>query len=283
MKGGYILLNGKFHRESEPLFTCLDLQRLNNGIKESFRTENNLILFAKENYSYLINALSAIGLPAPVEWDLLRLSKDVSRLLNKNHFFLAAKVNIHFFQGIDNTDYLLTAEEIPTGFYPLNEQGLMIDFYEEGVKSDTKLNSYEPSSRFLWISAANFAVSKLKDNLILINKNGHACESIASSFGYLKDNSAVFPSPGSYGYQPPLKSIIIKCAKSSGFRVLVKDNISREDLLNADELFLIDNSLGIQKVLGLNQRRYYSTKTTAIALKLKELAMKEQSNVINGH
>ena len=275
MKGGYILLNGKFHRENELLYTGLDINRLSNGIKESFRAENNVILFAEENYSYLIKALSAIGLYTPKDWDLLRLKHDVSRLLNKNHLFLAASVNINFIQRDGKTDYQLTAEEIPKGFYPLNDQGLMIDFYEEGSKSDSKLNSFEPSSRFLWILATNIAQSKLKHNLILSNNKGFACESIASSFGYIKDNSAILPSQTSFGYQPPLISPIIKCAKSCGLKVLLKDNISREDLLNADELFLIDNCLGIQKILGLETRRFYSTKTTAIALKLKELAMKE--------
>jgi branched-subunit amino acid aminotransferase/4-amino-4-deoxychorismate lyase len=173
---------------------------------------------------------------------------------------------------------LLIAEEIPRGFYPLNEQGLMIDFYEKGVKSDTILNSFEVSSHFIWNIAAHIAHSKSKQNMIIFNYKGHACEGIAASFGYLKDNTAVFPSPGSYGYQPPLNSRIIKCAKSCGFRVLTKSDISREDLLNADELFLIDNSLGIQKILGLESRRYYSTKTVAIALKLKELATKEIDN-----
>jgi branched-chain amino acid aminotransferase len=277
VKGGYILLNGKFHRENEPLFTCLDLQRISMEIKESFRTENNLILFAEENYNYLVNALTAIGLRIPKDWDLPRFRHDVSRLLNKNHLFLASRVIIHFIQNTDKTDYLLTAEEIPRGFYPLNEQGLMIDFYNDGVKSDTIFNSFEPSSRFLWISASNIAVSKSKHNLILFNKKGHACEGITSSFGYLKDNTAVFPSQGSCGYQPPLNSTIIKCTKMCGFKVLEKDNISHDDLLNADELFLIDNCLGIQKILGLDSRRYYSAKTTAIALKLKELAMKEVS------
>lgn len=277
MKGGYILVSGKFHRENEPLFTSLDLHRLSKQIKESFRTENSFILFAEANYAYLLNALSAVELQAPKDWDLQRLKHDVSRLLNKNHLFLAAKVSIHFIQGADNTDYILTAEEIPRGFYPLNEAGLMVDFYNEGVKSDTKLNSYEPSSRFLWMSATNFAVSKLKHNLILSNDKGYACEGIASSFGYLKDNTAVFPSQRSHGYQPPFNPIVIKCTKSCGFKVLLKENISRDDLLNADELFLIDNCLGIQKILGLVSRRYYSAKTTAIALKLKELAMQEIS------
>jgi branched-subunit amino acid aminotransferase/4-amino-4-deoxychorismate lyase len=275
VKGGYILVNGKFHRENEPLFSGLDLQRLGKGMKESFRAENNSILFAEENYSHLVNGLSAIGLHTPGDWDLPRFKQDVSRLLNKNHLFLASSVHIHFIQGTASTDYILSAEEITRGFYPLSEPGLMIDFYDDGIKSNTKLNSFEPSGRFLWIAAADSALSKAKHNLIVFNNKGNACECIASSFAYIKDNTVAFPSRVSGGYQPPLISKIIKCAKSSGFRALVKNDISREDLLSADELFIIDNSLGIQKVLGLDTRRFYSTKTTAIALKLKELAMKE--------
>ena len=278
MKGGYILVNGKFQRDNDPLFTSLDLQRLGNGIKESFRAENNIILFAEENYNYLVKAISAIGFGLPKEWDLSRLRHDVSRLLNKNHLFLAAKVHVHFFYGTENTDYLMSAEEIPRGFYPLNEQGLMIGFYEEGVKSDTGLNCFETSSRFLWITAAHKALSKSKHNMIIFNNKGYACEGIAASFGFIKDNTAVFPSVGSLGYQPPLNSKIIKCAKNCGYKVSLKNDISHEDLLNADELFLIDNCLGIQKVLGLENRRYYSTKTAAIAMKLNELAIKERDN-----
>ena len=277
MKGGYILANGKFHCENDPLFTGLDLHRLSCGIKESFRAENNLILFAQDNFIHLANAMMALGLPTPKDWDLPRLMNDVSRLLNKNHLFLAARVSIHLFPGSDNTGYLLTAEEIPKGFYPLNEPGFLIDFYKEGEKSDTKLNFYEPSSRFLWICAGSNAILNSKHNLILSNKKGYACEGIASSFGYLKDNSAIFPSLASGGYYPPINAKIMKCAKNCGFKVVAKDDISHEDLLNADELFLIDNCLGIQKVLGLKNRRYYSTKTTAIATKLKEIATKEQA------
>ena len=95
MKGGYILFNGKFYRQNDPLFSGSDLYRLNTGIRESFRTENNLVMFAEDNFSYFINALLSIGLPIPYEWNLPRFARDVSRLLNKNHLFLAAKVVLH--------------------------------------------------------------------------------------------------------------------------------------------------------------------------------------------
>lgn len=279
MKGGYILFNGKFYRESDPLFTGADLYRLNTGIRESFRTENNLVMFAEDNFNYFINSLLSIGLPIPDDWDLPRFTRDVSRLLNKNHFFLAAKVFIHLIPGVSGTDYILSAEELPAGFYPISEGGLLIDFYNEGAKAPSIYHAYEPSSRFLWVAATRTALSTSKDNLILSNNQGFACESIAGTFGYLFEGTAVFPAPESQGYCPPILGVVMECAEQSGFKIIEKNEISHEDLLHADELFLVDNCLGIKQVLGLNIRRYYTTGTVNIALKLSEKAREEHPSV----
>jgi len=278
VKGGYILYNGKFYSENDPLFTGADLYRLNTGIRESFRTENNMVIFAEDNFNYLINSLLSIGLPIPKDWDLPRFMKDVSRLLNKNHFFLAAKVVIHLIPGVSGTDYLLTAEEIPAGFYPVNESGLLIDFYTEGAKAPSIYHAYEPSSRFLWIAATRAALSSSKNNLILSNNDGFACESIGGTFGYLIDGTAVFPASEAQGYCPPILGVVMECAEQFGFEIFEKKEISHEDLMLADELFLIDNCLGIQLVLGLNSRRYYTTGSTNISLKLSEMAKDENSS-----
>ena len=272
MKGGYVLYNGRFYRENEPLFTGNDLFRLNAGIRESFRAENNQVLFSADNFNYLVNALLALGLPLPGEWDSGRFMRDTSRLLNKNHFFLAARVIIQFIPGHTGTDYLLTAEEVTSGFYPLNESGLMIGFYEEGIKVPSVAHSYEPPSRYLWAAATRAAGLSAKNNLIILNSRGFACESICGTFGYLKDGNAVFPSPASLGYCPPILGVIMECTEQCGFGIVEKDDIRREDLLDADELFLIDNSLGLQPVLGLNSRRYYTAGATGIALHLSGFA-----------
>jgi len=279
MKGGYILYNGKFYRENDPLFTGSDLYRLNAGIRESFRTENNQVIFAEDNFNYFVNSLLSIGLPIPGQWDLPRFSRDVSRLLNKNHFFLAAKVVIHLIPGVSGTDYLLTSEEIPSGFYPVNEGGLLIDFYDDGTKAPSPVHAFEPSSRFLWITSTRTALLSLKNNLILSNNKGFACESIGGTFGYLVDGTAVFPAPEANGYCPPILGVVMECAEQHGFKIIEKEEISHEDLLQADELFLIDNCLGIQLVLGLNSRRYYTTGSTSIALKLSEMAKNEHPSI----
>lgn len=272
MKGGFILINGKFYRENEPVFSGNDIPRFNNGTIESFRTEDNIVMFAEANYNYLIDSLHSIDLQTPNDWTLPRFTKDVSRLLNKNHLFLAARVVIRFYPGTDGTDYLLTAEELPRGFYPVNDTGLLIDFYEDGFKSPTSHFAFEPANRFLWANARRVANALSRHNLILLTNDGWACETIGGSFGYIKDGIAIFPSRRLQGYRPPIMAVVMECARQCNMRIVEKIEISRDDLLNADELFIIDNCLGIQLVLGLGNERYYTQDTTSLALKLNELA-----------
>jgi len=268
MKGGFSLFNGKFYRESDPLFTGADLARLNSGICESFRAENNRVIFVRENYNFLIDSLQAIDLSIPAEWNFPRFIKDVSRLLNKNHLYLSAKVVIHFIPGVSGTDYLMMAEEMSGSFFAVSDSGLLIDFYDDGAKGTSIHCNYEPSSRSLWAMAARSVALQSKQNLILLNSKGFACESIGGSFGYLTGQKAFFPSPASLGYIPAMTDMVKNCAEECGYQPHINPEIKRTDLLDADELFLIDNCHGIQSVLGLYARRYYTDGTMAISARV---------------
>ena len=169
----------------------------------------------------------------------------------------------------------MTAEEIPAGFYPVKEGGLLIDFFDEMAKGSSFLNAYEPSSRMLWTTATLTATLLSRHNLIILNHRGFGCESIGGSFGYLRDKTAVFPAPESQGYAPPIFEVVKTCAEKCGYKIQEKKEIRREELLDADELFLIDNSLGLRPVLGLCARRYYTSETLMIAKMLGDTARKE--------
>ena len=280
MKGGFVLYNGKFFREDEPIFTGTEIDQFDIGIRESFRTENNLILFAKENYNHLVNSLKSIDLQVPNSWNFNRLTKDVSRLLNKNHFYLAAKVFVTFFGGISGTNYLLRAEECQRGFFPVTETGLLIDFYEEGQKMMVRQNGYEPASRFIWNTATQSMRLLSKPNLLILNNEGGVCEAVGGSFGYITDGFAIFPSESLQGYTPALMEIVKECAAICKLKGFEKKYISREDILNAEEVFLISNVEGIIPVLGVgNETRYYISESIKMAVTLRDLTVKEQQQI----
>ncbi len=274
MKGGFIQYNGKFYREDQLLFTGSDLFRLGVGMREMFRAENNEILFAEEVYDHITEAARSLNFALPPDYDLMgvRLRSDVSRLLNKNKLYLAARIILQLFPGANGFDLMLSAEELPRGFFPLNENGLLLEVYRDGFKPVNRLSNYEPGGRFIWMMAANLASTLGRHNMVILNTNNYACEAIGCSFACLKEETMILPSVESGGYRSTITNQVIRSAESAGYQILERADITVDELLEADELFLIDNCLGIQKVLGLNERRYYSAKTMTIAARLNELA-----------
>ena len=274
MKGGYLQYNGKFLKESDLLFSGGDLFRLGVGLHESFRAENNEILFAEEVYEHLNQAARAINLPLPEGFDIfgVQFRRDVSRLLNKNKLYLAARVVVHLFAGSNGTDILMSAEELPRGFFPLSANGLLLNIFTDETKAIGKLGNCEPGSRYIWMVAANTAATMSRHNMIICNSDNFPCEVIGGSFAIIRESTITFPSAESGGYQATIVAQVANAARQCGFEPVFRENIGSEELLEADELFLMDNCLGIQKVLGLEERRFYSIKTEAIARKFTELA-----------
>jgi len=114
----------------------------------------------------------------------------------------------------------------------------------------------------------------------LQNREGNVCETLDGSFAYINQDQLFFTSEREGGYICAIREQVIQSAKDAGFITVVKEKISMDELLHADELFLYDSCHGIQKVLGLEDRRYFSTKTQLIAEKLTALAKKDREERI---
>lgn len=281
MKGGYFLLNGQFHKESEAVFHLADLSCRAAGFEEVFRAEHNEVLFPGSISNHLLNTANTIGadLTGLIDPEGRLLRKDVSRLLNKNKFYLAAKIEIQIYPSHGHVNVVLRAEEIERGYYPLTEPGLLLSFYSGNYKEIRSRPGYATHDLFIRLAAKRMAEELQKPNLILLNSEGNACESITGSFALLNKQEVVFVGEGAGGYRCAIYEEIIRSAKEAGFHPREEDKISKEDLLNAEELFLFDALFGIQKILGLEDQRYYSTKTQLIATKLTELAKRAREDM----
>ncbi len=279
MKGGYFLSNGRFHKEEDSVFNLADLTRRTDGFSEIFRAEHNEILFQKSISSHLLATAWTIGLDlsGTIDPEGRFLQKDVSRLLNKNKLYLASKIKIQIYPYNRNINILLSAEEIERGFYPVHEPGLLLSFYRDNLQEIQPASVYSTSGNFVRQMARRNAEELNKPNMILLNKRGNACETVDGSFAYLNSDQVIFTTDWSGGYRCAIKEEVIQSVKEAGFQPQEKEQITPDDLLDAEELFLYDACNGIQKVLGLEDRRYFSTKTQLIAGKLSELAKKDRA------
>lgn len=281
MKGGYFLVNGRFYKEEEPVFNLSELSCRSEGFSEVFRAEHNEVLFASSISQQLLRIAEAFGLSMAdiIDPDGRLLRKDVSRLLNKNKLYLAAKVTIQLFPIDGKTQCVLAATELERGYYPLADNGLLLLFYKDHLSYFKGDGDFPYSNSTIQNAARRKAIELNRPNLILLNREEYACESIGGSFGYLKENQAFIPSYRTGGYQCSIAREVIESIRKAHFEVFESDQITSDDLLNADEVFLFDACHGIQKVLGLEERRYYSVKTQLIAERLSDMAKSERERL----
>lgn len=274
MKGGFFLLNGQFYKENEPVFTLADFDDRIGGFSEYFRAEHNEVLFPESIAAHLLASGWSIDLDLTglldTEGRILR--KDVSRLLNKNHLYHAAKIEIQIYPGANKPNILLRASEIEKGYFAVKEPGLLISFYRDQLKDIQPNGCFAASGQYLQQACIRTAREQNRPNMLLLNRDGYVCESIGGSFAFAVNRTVFFVAENSGGYRCALKEEVIRSVKEAGFEPADKEDISPDDLLQAEELFLFDACNGIQKVLGLEDRRYFSTKTSLIAEKLTFLA-----------
>jgi hypothetical protein len=278
MKGGYFLFNGRFYKEGESVFTLSDLTGRTAGFVESFRAEHNEVLFRDSVSGHLIATAGTLemDLTGIIDMEGKLLQKDVSRLLNKNKLYLAAKINIQIYPSDNQINIILSAEEMERGYYPYNEPGLLLSFYEEQFKEAKPDFSFSPFGLFIQNSAERYAAAFNEPNLIIRNSEGYACECIGGSFAFIEKDVIYFTAAGSGGYRCAIREEVIRSVKEAGFTPRDKEKITRDDLLNAEEVFLFDSCHGIRKVLGLEDQRYFSTKTRLISEKLTSMAKQDR-------
>lgn len=279
MKGGFFLYDGQFCKLGDAVFTLSDMSARAAGFSESYRAEHNELLFREDVTGHLLATAHSLGIDLS-GWtgtDGKLLQRDVSRLLNKNKLYLAAKIIIQVFASEGRVHILLGCEELERGYFPLKDPGLLVSVYRDHRKEAKSDFSYAPFGYFIQQSAARYASEFNEPNMILLNSDGYACESIEGSFAYIASGTVVFPGPGSGGYLCSLKEAVVTCAKESGLIPVDSDSIDCSDLLDAEELFLFDACNGIQKVLGLEDQRYFSTKTAKIAERLTAMAILDRN------
>ena len=278
MKGGFFLYDGQFCKLGDAVFTLTDMSARAAGFTESYRAEHNEILFREDVTGHLLATANSLGIDLS-GWtgtDGKLLQRDVSRLLNKNKLYLAAKITIQVFASEGRIHILLGCDELERGYFPLKDPGLLVSVYRDHRKGIGAGFSYAPSGFFIQQSAIKYAADISEPNMILLNSEGYACESIAGSFAYIVSDTVCFPGPGSGGYLSSIREPIVKCVRETGLTPIDSDTIECADLLNADEVFLFDACHGIRKVLGLDDQRYFSTKTKAIAERLSLLAAEDR-------
>ena len=267
----FLIINSKIIRKEDANLTHLFWDEpfvLSQKIWFGF---GGIPLFNK-NVDFLCQQLNVFNIDIP---DFLQNSRELfrisKRMLNKNKFYRSGLINIQLFISNTKIDYVITSIAYPESDFPISKKGLLVNFSESKRQTENALN------RHLFYNQTNWKIKRHQlrgsgfQNSILLNKTNMVCEGIESNIFMVKDNALIFPSLDYESFEDTFREIIITTAQLIGIKVMELQNIKKEYVFEMDELFFVSEYLGLQWILGVENKRFVHETTKLIYRKLNKV------------
>lgn len=267
MQSLYVAINGKIqHAEQAAIAIDNRTFRYGIGLFETLLVINKEVQQFPAHWSRLQQGLQILGFKTSSFFNEKNLLETIQTLLSKNKHNQHARIRIQFFAnagGILETqhstcNYLIETYAIDPTICELNENGLLVGIHSLYKKEIDPLSPYKINGRICYAMAAQEAKEKKWNDALLLNSHGNIIESSISNIFWIK-NKELFTPPVSEGcIAGIMRANWIAVLKGKGIPVLEMP-LSKEVLLQADEVFLTNSIRRIRWVFEIENKQYGNT------------------------
>jgi len=153
--------------------------------------------------------------------------------------------------------WVATAKALEDNGFVLNERGLKVDIYTDMRKPLNPLANFKNLAATLYVQSAIWAEAGGFDEALIVNDQHQIIESTRSNL-FLASNGVLYTPGLECGpVGGVMRAAVIGVAQAAGMKVY-ECNLSPQELLRADELFLTNALRGIQWVSSYRTKRYFS-------------------------
>ena len=244
----YILINNKFYKKKDARISVFDhAVLLGDGIFEALRVLDGKLLDFNEHYSRLENSAKQIFLNLPINKETLK--KQTEKLIKANKF-INARIRITVTRGIGEglsvdcrkQSVIIFGSELKKTDYIKGVK--VVTFNIERTMPTVKSLNFLPS-----IIAKNYAIEQKTFEAILIDNNDCAREGATSNLFIVKNN--VILTPKENILKGIVRDKVIGLAKKNKIKIR-KQEITKKELLQADEVFITNSIIGIVPVVSVD-------------------------------
>jgi branched-chain amino acid aminotransferase len=260
---GWFIHNGKFHQENDPVITPDNRSfRYGDGLFETIRLHNSKIPLWDLHQQRLFSGMHTLGFQVPKLFTPDHLLQQALLLANKNDLYFA-RIRITLYRGegglTDKTGqtpgFIIQTWPIQPVPVSMNINGLQIGIYDEARKSADKFSSIKSNSFLPYVQAAIFARDQKWNDALVLNNHGRIADSSIANIFWVKE-SKVFTPPLSEG---PIGGVMRRYLLEN--TLIYEQPLTREDLIQADEVFLTNAFRGIQWVSFVQDKQLSSNLT----------------------
>lgn len=262
----YILHNGTFIDASLPsIYISNRGFKYGDGFFESIRIIDGKPVFLNNHFNRIVDGLEVFKIDKPAHFTVDSVKNELTQLIEKNGISEGGRARITltrkgegFYAPDGNAlEYVMEAYPKADNKYTLNTAGLVVDLFPDIKKQINKFSIFKTLNCQLYIHASLFAKEKLIDEALIQNEKTGIIESSVANLFLVSNGVLYTPGLAEGCVGGTMRMNIINLAIAEGIKVY-ECNLTPQNLLAADEIFLTNAIAGIQWVGSYRTKRYFN-------------------------
>ena len=267
----YVCINGDFVDTKQAVFPVSNRAfQLGDGLFETIKVEAGRIQLAPLHWERLQNGLEKLKISFRKDLTLKALEKLILSLCEKNKCSALGRVRLTVFRdGVSLTDnaqaasFVIETKALDKKQDGFNEEGLAIDFYTEYQKSCDAFSNLKSINRLPLVMADLFAKENQLDDCLLLNSKGNVAESTIANVFLIRHNQILTPALTEGCVEGVMRKRVIEVLEKNG-KTVWEGEITINDMLTADEMFLTNAIRGIKWVKSCSSKSYDNKEIRAL-------------------
>lgn len=276
----FINHNGGIYEADHPVLAIADHSyRYGDGLFETLRIENGMILFRDNHFKRLFTGLKILKFNVPLLFTKQKIEKEIIELCIKNNCEESARVRLSVSRGngglydCDNKfSYFIECWPLEKSKETINENGLIIDVFPDARKSIDAFSNLKSANYLPYVMAALWAKENKLNDALVLNQYERICDATIANVFWVKDENVFTPSLGEGCVAGVMRRQILDFALqiSDSDLKMQESELTIDRLLNADEVFLTNVITGVRWVKQFRNKVYHNNIIQRIFAKLHQ-------------
>jgi branched-chain amino acid aminotransferase len=252
----FLIVNGKIAKTKETNLSEFIIDEPFSLSQKMWFGYGGIPLFS-ENIELLARQAAAMHINLPREFENRReLFRITKRMLNKNKFYRSGHITFQLFQTKNKSGFVVTSQPFNEFEFPFSDEGVLLTFSTQKKVSGNNFNPFAFFSKPLWETTFSELQNTHFHNSVFMNEKNEVCECAGANIFLVQKDEIITPPLKSGCYNDILRPLILDSARKIGLNANEATGIKKSDLKKMDEIFIASELIGVQWVLGVENKRF---------------------------
>lgn len=260
-----ICFNGAFFPADERILTAQNrCFKWGDGVFETMKFYQGQLLLAGAHFERLFSSLRLLQMDTAPTFSKENLLCYITDLCVQNRCSQNARVRLAVYRNKSNTaEFVIEAIPLEIDYSEWQHDGLSLCLYPYARKSTDVFANLKSANFLPYVLAQKFAADHQFDDAILLNSANLLCDTSKTNLFLIRNGQVYTPALHQGCVNGVMRKAIVDALERKGNSVNQAE-LSEEDLLAADEVFLSNAIQVIRWVKSYRQRTFANTHTRKI-------------------